>query len=325
MRRLLVILLFALPFHSFAQYQQEWQIDQNYYEQGILFFDYNEDGKIDLTKILGNGFGVYDGNNDWSQLWTVIDDDYEYVSIWDIYTDSNDSRFAIVTATNWENNPGFKIEGFTPLAETPEWSSGHMPGSVMRIDKEDLDNDNEIEIILGYNEYLDEEEAYNSRFVILDLSTGAVEFQSNLYNAYMDGPYVGDIDSDDSVEILVNLYDIAAQTSTLHVFSIDGETSVSTKSLVPDDIELGQNFPNPFNPGTVIPVNLKKPASAKVTVVDILGRKIAILHNGTLQSGLHQFYWNGRNQGGQPVSSGTYFYEIELDGHQVRRPMVLLK
>lgn len=93
--------------------------------------------------------------------------------------------------------------------------------------------------------------------------------------------------------------------------------------------ELAANFPNPFNPGTVIPFGL--PASAaggipvRLAVYNIAGQLIRELLDGQMEPGRHTTFWNGRDQAGKPVAAGVYFYRLETPVGTHTRRMTLLK
>ncbi len=84
--------------------------------------------------------------------------------------------------------------------------------------------------------------------------------------------------------------------------------------------ELLQNYPNPFNPSTTIKYSLKQGTDVKVTVCDILGNSIATLTDGYQYAGSHTLAFDGRN-----LSSGIYFYTIEVSGLQKTKAMILMK
>ncbi|MEX1140196.1 MAG: FlgD immunoglobulin-like domain containing protein [Bacteroidota bacterium] len=83
---------------------------------------------------------------------------------------------------------------------------------------------------------------------------------------------------------------------------------------LPTSFLLGQNYPNPFNPETEISFGMPEPASVKVTILDALGREIAVLRDGTFPAGYQRFTWNGRDQNGRQLSSGIYFCRITATG-----------
>jgi serine protease AprX len=83
---------------------------------------------------------------------------------------------------------------------------------------------------------------------------------------------------------------------------------------VPSAFQLEQNFPNPFNPKTVITYNLPEPSSVTLRIYDILGREVKELVNATQARGPYLPSWDGSNNEGGPASSGVYFYRLEALG-----------
>lgn len=71
--------------------------------------------------------------------------------------------------------------------------------------------------------------------------------------------------------------------------------------------ELDQNYPNPFNPTTTIPFSLASSAYVKIAIYNTFGQKIIMLQDGRLGQGAYTVEWNGRDQHGQTVPTGTYF------------------
>ena len=91
-----------------------------------------------------------------------------------------------------------------------------------------------------------------------------------------------------------------------------------------------QNFPNPFNPETWIPYTLADNADVKVRIYDVEGKLVRNLDIGYQRSGRYisrekAVYWDGRDQLGEFVSSGVYFYTLKTDGFSDTRRMVILK
>lgn len=89
----------------------------------------------------------------------------------------------------------------------------------------------------------------------------------------------------------------------------------------PQDFALLQNYPNPFNPTTTIPVKLAMSADIRLTIFDNLGRTVRNLVDGNVSAGSHDFEWDGRNNRGEAVASGTYFYRLDINGQQSRSQM----
>jgi hypothetical protein len=88
---------------------------------------------------------------------------------------------------------------------------------------------------------------------------------------------------------------------------------------------LSQNFPNPFNPTTVIPYSLPKAAHVQLSVYNLRGEKIAILVNEQKPSGHYRADWDGKDQSGNQVSSGMYLYRIEAGQFTKTRKMLFVR
>jgi hypothetical protein len=96
---------------------------------------------------------------------------------------------------------------------------------------------------------------------------------------------------------------------------------------LPAEARLGANYPNPFNPETVIPLQL--PASldgvVRLRIYNAAGQMVRELLNGSVDPGWFAVTWDGRDGAGRPVGSGTYFYRLEGPGLLHTRSMTLLK
>ncbi len=94
---------------------------------------------------------------------------------------------------------------------------------------------------------------------------------------------------------------------------------------VPDRVALEQNFPNPFNPSTTIEFVLASRSPVTLTVYDVLGRRVAVLLDGSLPAGMHSVTWDGKSDRGISAPSGAYVYRLETPEVSVSRLMTLLK
>lgn len=104
-----------------------------------------------------------------------------------------------------------------------------------------------------------------------------------------------------------------------------GKMSVATRAESPAEFALHPNFPNPFNPSTVIAYDLPRAAMVKITIFDALGHEVFRLHDGPQIAGRHQLIWHARNQKGQRVSSGIYFCKMECPDFVKTVEMSLVK
>ena len=85
------------------------------------------------------------------------------------------------------------------------------------------------------------------------------------------------------------------------------------------------NFPNPFNPSTMIAFNLGVESDVKLDIYNVRGEYVKTIVNDKLAAGNHQFEWNGTNSKGRQVTSGTYLVHMQHDSGGTTHKIVLLK
>jgi hypothetical protein len=96
--------------------------------------------------------------------------------------------------------------------------------------------------------------------------------------------------------------------------------------ITPDDYKLEQNYPNPFNPSTKIAFTLPVNNKISLKVYDILGKEVRMLINGEdYVKGSHSVTWDGKNNFGASVASGTYIYKLSFNTFEKSMKMMLLK
>lgn len=86
-----------------------------------------------------------------------------------------------------------------------------------------------------------------------------------------------------------------------------------------------RNYPNPFNPSTVISFESNKPSVAGLQIFNTKGQLVKTLHNGPIQSGTNSFVWDGTNDAGKTVASGIYFYRLQSPDGTFSRKMLMMK
>lgn len=103
-------------------------------------------------------------------------------------------------------------------------------------------------------------------------------------------------------------------------------TAVDEDATVPpNEFNLAQNFPNPFNPETEIHFELPRQAPIKIVIVDPLGRVVAILVEEMLAAGEYYVRWNGRDDRGFFMASGIYFVKMISEKFSAKRKLLLLR
>jgi hypothetical protein len=108
--------------------------------------------------------------------------------------------------------------------------------------------------------------------------------------------------------------DIVISDATIQKLMVSGE-------LIPAQYALEQNFPNPFNPSTVIEFSLPEDVgNVKLSIYNMLGEKVAELVNTSLQAGRYQYQWNAQN-----MATGMYIYELRTDKFVAIEKMLLIR
>ncbi len=111
-------------------------------------------------------------------------------------------------------------------------------------------------------------------------------------------------------------------------FKIEQSTGTAiAEQTAPAKFELLDNYPNPFNPQTTISFTLDKTGPVHLQIFNSRGQLVRTLVNGQklYQGNLYRYIWRGRNNRGNPVASGVYFYRLKTQNHEVIKKMILLR
>jgi len=214
--------------------------------------------------------------------------------------------------------------------------AGQITGGAIIVD---VDNDGSYEIFYGRDETFYGFHSNGATIVGLPIITAGRIFGC---------PAAGDLDGDGDVDVAfasfdqtVNVLDYsgAANETTLmwpmlgrsqYHTAVYGEAtpfqvSVNPPGLVPLELSLAQNRPNPFARGTSIEYVLPNDAQVSLQIFDVNGRLIRTLVNGAGQPGVHRVAWDGRDQHGSILASGVYFYRLENGDKTITRKTVFLR
>lgn len=131
------------------------------------------------------------------------------------------------------------------------------------------------------------------------------------------------------IHILSN--DPANSVLTIPVeFEVDSALVISTGSdpgdnAVPSRFALHTNYPNPFNPTTTIRYDLSDAAAVRLEIFNIRGERVVVLVDKHEPAGTHHVTWDGRNDNGQTVATGVYFYRLRAGAFTETKKMQMLK
>lgn len=120
------------------------------------------------------------------------------------------------------------------------------------------------------------------------------------------------------------IYDIGKKAAK-PLFSkyIDGTLSVERVQPLP--FMLFPNYPNPFNPQTTIAYRLDKSGRVSIDIFSVHGQKIRRLYGGFQNTGSYSILWNGRDDGGNTVSSGVYICRLTMGEQVTARQLMLVR
>jgi WD40 repeat protein len=122
----------------------------------------------------------------------------------------------------------------------------------------------------------------------------------------------------------LELYDLNALP--INSKNIDGRFLL----LIPKVSALMQNYPNPFNPETWIPYQLKEDSDVEINIYNEAGQLVRAINLGHKPAGMYtnrstSAYWDGKNEAGEQVSSGVYFYSIKAGNYTATKKMLILR
>ncbi len=125
-------------------------------------------------------------------------------------------------------------------------------------------------------------------------------------------------------DILITSNDSDSPVVTISLY-LQTALSGDDPGLVPVVTKLEGNYPNPFNPETVINFSLKDASRVRINVFNIKGQLVKTLINDDMSSGKHRIVWNGKDNNNRNVSSGVYLYRMETANYNKTMKMMLMK
>ncbi len=122
----------------------------------------------------------------------------------------------------------------------------------------------------------------------------------------------------------LRLAPVAATTDEAGYFALPFGGLRAWMPVLPERFELGHNYPNPFNPSTIIPYQLPASTRVRLEVFNILGQRVTTLVDGERAAGFHTARWDATDAAGRAVAAGVYFYRLKGGGVHLTRRMVLI-
>ncbi len=125
-----------------------------------------------------------------------------------------------------------------------------------------------------------------------------------------------------------NEAEAAIGSSDSPLFSLNSRwaSSVEGQGDIPRFDRLGNSYPNPFNPLTRINFEVAHATAVDLRIYDMQGRLVRVLLTGeTVEPGMHEAEWDGRDHRGANVAAGVYLYQLVTDSFTGSRRMTLVK
>ncbi len=134
-------------------------------------------------------------------------------------------------------------------------------------------------------------------------------------------------EKDVSFEIKFN--NVLANNSSGQVIPLESQDQSITTSIaaaiIPEKFEIMQNYPNPFNPSTTIEYSIPHESHVRIEVFNALGHRVRTLIDENQVAGRYTIQWQARNDHGEPVASGLYYYSLKANDFNQIRKMLYMK
>ena len=291
------------------------------------------DGDSDLEIIAGNDDGLlhvlhHDGTE--MASYDVGDDIRGGISVADL----NDDGSYELLFTGYDD----MIHVWNPIdgAELEGWPVDMESNSLTEPVTADLDNDGDLEVVTARKSGM--------AYVFHHDATPYNNFPASLGGNVESSPAIGDIDGDGDFELVfgttggLKVIDIKEDMGErvswkVHRGNLErtgslGMTLVSNDSeegLTPSEFYVSANYPNPFNPFTMIDIETVEAGDLMVRVFDAKGRMVNNLVNSYLEAGRYSVKWNGMDASGMSMPTGVYFIQVQSGSDMHTQKMILIK
>lgn len=157
-----------------------------------------------------------------------------------------------------------------------------------------------------------------------------IAYQTYIYDNYSNNL----LDGIAKVQLYTDKINAQAGTQTAYLlnatfpnwFAIGTRTEVDDEDItVPVTSQLEANYPNPFNPETVIPFTVSKQSDVNLRIYTVTGRLVDILLDKPLKAGFYQIPWQGRDKRGNKMPSGVYIYRLDIGRQVFSGKMILVR
>lgn len=154
-------------------------------------------------------------------------------------------------------------------------------------------------------------------------NTGTMVFRTQFYDAdYIGTPmHTGTF----NLRGIVIQFNTTSQITARMLSDFNPPVANDDEVVVPATTQLIGNYPNPFNPNTTIRFSLEKAAPAQVTIFNQKGQVVKTYELPAAEKGLNNISWNGKDNNGQSVANGVYFFRLKSGSFTSTKKMVMMK
>jgi hypothetical protein len=168
---------------------------------------------------------------------------------------------------------------------------------------------------LGFKIYRSERKDNDYEVITPRLISGALNSQALQAYEYVD----------ETIEWNKTYFYILADVDVYGQETRHGPVQIETLAKTPQGYELEQNYPNPFNPETTIGFKLPEMAMVYLEIYNMRGQLVRQLLQRQVLAGEHKVVWDGRDDMGMAVPSGSYIYQLRTESFKTSKKMTLLK
>lgn len=243
--------------------------------------------------------------NSYPQNYNQDDFPMQYFNISSV-NNNNSSRLARALPNSWANLPVLNVN--------PEKTLAHHNGKLFKIEAYTVNQDNSpssFEVLYTFDSQSDNagESIFDGYPVAIYKQIG----QANIVLTSLPLYFFEETDARQFIQTVLNNF---------------GEnTNINDEIIVslPEKLNL-RNYPNPFNPETIISFNLPKSSKVMLSIYNVKGQLVKEFPKNNYNQGKNSILWNGLDNNGNLMSSGIYFYKLNTDiGLQQINKMILLK
>lgn len=161
------------------------------------------------------------------------------------------------------------------------------------------------------------------KIMIVDIVNNTNIFELSDPQAEYDVEGLADVDGDNELELVIDHYGTTLVYSTgipVPLTSVEGKSESRFRNF-----SLRQNYPNPLNPETIIEFSVRKPGRVEIRIFNQLGQIVRTLVDGSKFPGDYSIKWDGKDDAGTQVATGTYFYQLKADEFVSSKKMLLVR